>query len=271
MPRKLVLSSLRAVYGEGRQCCPACGLEFYPAARSAERLVQARWEHTCPRCDTDAAPLPSLETAPLQPTSVYALTKLAQKHLFTTVAAAYGIPTAVLRYFNVYGPGQSLRNPDTGILSIFARRLTAGQRVDIYEDGRELRDFVHVDDIVEATLLAGQLPAVGVFNICSGQAVTLYQVAAILADILGLPESVLTISGSYRAGDIRHGIGAWELAAEALGYRPQVSLRAGLESLVRWMVTAHGPGAGGGISSDADPDRVAREELQARGLLRKVT
>lgn len=269
-PRKLVLSSSRAVYGEGRQRCPACGLEFYPPTRSEGRLAQHRWEHACPRCGSDSGPLPSVETAPAQPTSVYALTKLAQEHLVATVGAAYNIPAVVLRYFNVYGPGQSPLNPYTGILSIFVRRLMNGQGIEVYEDGQELRDFVHVDDVVQATLLAGRADVSGTFNVCSGEATSVYQVAALLAEIVGLTERVLTINGKYRVGDIRHGVGAWESAGQALGYRPQVTLRHGLEQLVAWMAPlADAPrrlyqqmGAG------ADPDEVAREELQARGLLR---
>ncbi|MCX6031745.1 MAG: NAD-dependent epimerase/dehydratase family protein [Chloroflexi bacterium] len=260
-PRKIILSSSRAVYGEGHLQCACCGFEFYPMSRSEERLHCHQWEHACPRCGADSLPLPSLETSPRQPTSVYGLTKQVQEQILELASYAYDIPVVVLRYFNVYGPGQSPTNPYTGILSIFSRRLMNGLGVEIYEDGHESRDFVFIDDVVQANLLACEQSVSGAFNICSGEATSVYEVALMLAGLLGYPADVLTISSKYRVGDIRHGIGSRQTAGSALGYYPRVPLSAGLEKLVMWMLAQK-------LDAVDDPDHRAEDELRSRGLLR---
>ena len=262
-PRKIILSSSRAVYGEGRQKCKKCKLEFHPKARSENQLSSPDpiWEHTCPKCGSKSQPLPSLENAPLQPTSVYAMSKMAQEQLCKIIGDAYGIPVTVLRYFNVYGPGQSLSNPYTGILSIFTRRLMNAQPVEIYEDGLESRDFVYVDDVVQANLLAGRQEASGFFNICSGEATTVFRIAQLLASQLERSEDSIIINGKYRVGDIRHGLGSWEQAGKLLGYRPKYDLQSGLKNLLIWSSEQK-------LKPLTNSDHTALAELKSRGLFR---
>ncbi len=262
-PHKIILASSRAVYGEGHQRCTVCEVEFYPKTRSESQLSlpDPNWEHGCPKCGSESQPLPTLESAPLQPTSIYAMSKVAQEQLCNIVGDAYDVPVTIFRYFNVYGPGQSMSNPYTGILSIFSRRFMNGQNVEVYEDGLESRDFVYVDDVVQANLLASKQEASGVFNICSGKATTVYEVAQLLAQFSGRSEESIIINGKYRVGDIRHGLGSWERAGKLLEYRPKYDLQSGLEQLSIWL--AEQP-----LSQQIDSDQIAQEELKSRGLFR---
>lgn len=260
-PQKIILSSSRAVYGEGRVQCTQCGVEFYPMSRAEQRLLEEHWEHACPKCGGDGAPLPSIETTPCHPTSIYGITKQMQEQILGLAGQAYDIPVVVLRYFNVYGPGQAPNDPYTGILSIFSRRLMNGLGVEIYEDGHELRDFVYIDDVVRANLLAGEQPVSGIYNVCSDQAASVYEVALMLAKLFGFSADALTISGKYRVGDIRHGIGSRQLAGDVLGFLPHVTVDAGLKYLVAWMMTQN-------TASAEDQDQRAEDELRSRGLLR---
>ena len=259
---RVVLSSSRAVYGEGGVRCLACGEEFYPLARAVERLDQHLWEHPCPLCGADSEPLPGLETTPTNPSSIYGISKLNQEQICQILGKAYAIPVIVLRYFNVYGPGQSPRNPYTGILSIFSRRLLNNQNIEIYEDGKETRDFVYIDDVVQANLLAGAKSALpGIYNICAGENSSVYQVGLLLARIKGFNADRVNITGKFRVGDIRHGIGSWDLAAHQLGYRPHFNLGEGLNALLSWVETQH-------LLGSLDLDQRAEIELTERRLLR---
>jgi dTDP-L-rhamnose 4-epimerase len=152
-PVRVVLASSRAVYGEGLYRCQHCG-EVSPPPRDGSALGRGVWNLVCPVCGGAIDPLPTHEEARTDPGSVYAATKLAQEHLCRILGTAYGLSWVILRYFNVYGPGQSLSNPYTGILSTFHARAAHGNAIEVYEDGRESRDFVFVDDVVEATRLA---------------------------------------------------------------------------------------------------------------------
>ena len=263
LPRKIVLSSSRAVFGEGRTKCLACGHGFNPGNRSLEQLATARWEHVCPACGGEAAPVPSVEDTVFNPTSIYGVTKQVQEQLCNLFGRAHSIPVVILRYFNVYGPGQSPANPYTGILSIFSRRLLAGESIDIYEDGREARDFVYIDDVVAANLLAGEKDVHGVFNICSGESTSVHEVALQLAQAVGQGSDRIIVCGKYRVGDIRHGLGNWAHAGQALGYAPQVGLTEGLARLLAWMREQDLAAIPVGI------DSVAEKEMSERGLLGK--
>jgi dTDP-L-rhamnose 4-epimerase len=175
------------------------------AAAQREQLLARHWECVCPYCGKDVAPIPTAETKSLYPTSVYAVTKRDHEELCHVVGSAYGIPTVALRFFNVYGSGQALSNPYTGVAAIFSSRLLNGNPPLIFEDGLQSRDFVHVSDIVEAILKALESEAaVGAsLNVGTGNAVTIEQVARLLESRLGTsiaPERQET----YRAGDIRH-------------------------------------------------------------------
>lgn len=233
--RRLVVASSRAVYGEGKYHCAVHGT-VYPEPRLDEHLSAGRWEPVCPVCGEDMEAVPTDEDSLPKPTSLYAVTKLAQEQMCLVWGRAYGVATRALRYQNVYGPGQSLTNPYIGVLAIFAARIKSGSPLQVYEDGRESRDFVHVEDVVRATALAlseGDAAEAAVYNVGSGQAASLYDVAVTLAEEMGREVSV-EVTGRYRVGDIRHCYADLRRAVAVLGYTPQVSLRAGLRGLAEW-------------------------------------
>jgi dTDP-L-rhamnose 4-epimerase len=253
---RLVVASSMSIYGEGRYARPDGGA---PTAviRAADRLRAHDWE---PR-DADGTaliPAPTDEGKPLDPTSVYALTKADQEKLVLQVGGAYGIPSVALRFFNIYGPRQALSNPYTGVAAIFSARLLNGQPPLIFEDGEQRRDFVSVHDIVQALLLSVQEDAaVGkALNVGSGAGVSVNEVARTLARVLGM-EMEPQVTGRYRVGDIRHCYADVSLAREVLGYEPQVTFAAGMQELVGWLRGQERP-----------EDRVEHHaaELAARGL-----
>jgi dTDP-L-rhamnose 4-epimerase len=212
----------------------------------------------CPTCAADLQPMPTPETKPLDPASVYAITKQDQEQLCLTIGRAYRLPTVALRYFNVYGPGQALSNPYTGVAAIFSGRLLNGQSPLIFEDGLQTRDFVHVDDIVRANLLVMNNDAANyqVVNVGTGRATSIRRIAELIADGLGV-EIGPTVVGRFREGDIRHCV-ADITRARSLGYEPAVPLERGMSELIGWV---RGRQAVSGI------DR-ATAELESRGLLR---
>ena len=233
--RKLVVASSMSAYGEGAYECARCGL-VNAAVRPLEQLVARQWDVACPHCRSPLTPIPTPETKPLAPTSVYAITKQDQEQLCLVVGRAYGIPTIALRYFNVYGPGQALSNPYTGVCAIFSSRLLNGHPPVIFEDGLQTRDFVHVSDIVAANLLA--LDAEGTtwppMNIGTGVATSVLDVAHLLAEGLGR-ETEMDVVGRYREGDIRHCVADISEARARLGYEPRRTLRDGVPELLEWV------------------------------------
>ncbi|HEY3911112.1 MAG TPA: NAD-dependent epimerase/dehydratase family protein [Stellaceae bacterium] len=231
---RLVVASSMSVYGEGLYQAPD-GATVPVVARQSQHLRSGRWE---PMDDAGRAlePLPTPETKPLSMGSVYALSKYDQERLCLLVGGAYDIPTVALRFFNVYGPHQALSNPYTGVLAIFAARLLNDRPPLVFEDGEQRRDFVYVGDVAEACRLALICDAaVGhVLNIGSGQAVTINQIARLLAAALGTaiePE----VTGDCRMGDIRHCFPDISRARSVLGYRPQTMLDDGIGRLVEWL------------------------------------
>jgi len=232
--RRLILASSRAIYGEGAYECVTCG-PVPVAGRDRASLEAGIWDPLCPRCAATLQPQPTPESHTPIPGSVYAASKLAQEHLVRCVGAAYGLEVIILRYFNVYGPGQSLANPYTGILSIFFSRLQAGNRIEVYEDGLESRDFVHVSDAVQASLLALERPqaASQTFNVGSGQATSVLEIARRIAQLAGHPDG-FHVSGRFRVGDIRHCHAEITKARRLLGYSPKVALHEGLADFLDW-------------------------------------
>ncbi len=234
--RRLVVASSRAVYGEGKYRCPEHGV-VYPKARSTDDMEQGRFEHACPRCAETLQMLPTDETSALQPSSVYGVTKLTQEQLVLSVGKALGISALAFRYQNVYGPGQSLSNPYTGILSVFSTRLRHGNPVNIFEDGKESRDFVFIDDVVEATLRGIEHPdaaLIDMFNVGSGVATDVLTIANTLRAYLG-GESTIAVSSQFRAGDIRHNMADLTKVSRVLGFSPRVSIDEGLRRFVAWV------------------------------------
>ena len=221
--RRIVLSSSRAVYGEGAYDCACCGTVF-PPLRSRESLERHEWGITCPACSGELHPVPTTEDKQPAPISVYAETKRSQEELVRLFSASYGIPSVILRYFNVYGTRQALANPYTGIGAIFATRALAGQQIAIYEDGLQGRDFVNVRDVVSANLLAleNERAAGGLFNVGSGERLTVLDLARAVCRELGRPED-FAWSGQFRVGDIRDCYADLSLSRSLLGFEPQVS------------------------------------------------
>jgi dTDP-L-rhamnose 4-epimerase len=250
--RKLVVASSMSIYGEG-------AYEPVPAVeRTPPDLGARRWE---PRGagGEELTPVPTPETKPPANSSVYALSKYDQERLCLLFGAAYGVPTVALRLFNVYGPRQALSNPYTGVLAIFAARLLNGRPPLMFEDGRQRRDFVNVDDVSRAFVLALERDGADgrALNIASGRSVTVAEIGDSLAEVLGVdiePQS----TGRFRAGDIRHCFADISLARDLLGYEPRVELEHGMTELADWLAT------------QTAEDRVdgATEELVSRGLAR---
>jgi dTDP-L-rhamnose 4-epimerase len=232
--RRVVLSSSRAVYGEGPHRCEN-GHGWVPRARSYESLSHGEWEHRCPMCGLPGVPLPADESLAPSTSSVYGATKVAQEQLVSSMGEARGVETAVLRYFNVYGVGQAPNNPYTGILGVFSRAGRAGRASDLFEDGRMLRDFVHVRDVTRATLLACELPLPGgsiTVNVASGQPVTIGDLGRIVAELQGASPPV--VSGRFRMGDVRHCFANTQRSRELGGFAPDVDLAAGLRGYLDW-------------------------------------
>ncbi|SFC31773.1 dTDP-L-rhamnose 4-epimerase [Parapedobacter composti] len=232
--KKIVLASSRAVYGEGKYRCPD-GRIVYPPPRRKIDLDNGIFEVQHPG-EAFLQALATDESSALHPTSVYGLTKLHQEQLLTTVCPAIDVAPVVLRYQNVYGPGQSLRNPYTGILSIFSTLICQGKELNIFEDGQESRDFVFIDDVVEATVLAltrgeanGQ-----VFNVGAGKPVSVLEVAKTLMKYFG-KQVKFNVSGNYRLGDIRHNFADISRINKELGYTPLVSFDEGIRRFVAWV------------------------------------
>jgi dTDP-L-rhamnose 4-epimerase len=256
-PEKLIVASSMSIYGEGEYSCPECG-EIAPGMRPPRQLQEKKWETLCPYCGRTAVPLPTRETKPLNCSSIYALSKKDQEEMVLLFGRTYQIAAVALRYFNIYGTRQALSNPYTGVVAIFASRLMNQNSPLIFEDGCQMRDFVNVNDIVQANLLAMQSPdADGIaLNVASGQPISIREIASELAQMLGVNVSH-EITGKYRAGDIRHCFADISAASRILGYRPQVRFADGLKELVLW------------LGSQQAEDRVAdaMQRLHVHGLV----
>jgi dTDP-L-rhamnose 4-epimerase len=256
-PEKIVVASSMSIYGEGTYQCAECG-EVAPSARPLSQMKKKQWELVCPNCRQALLPVPTREDKRLECTSIYALSKKDQEEMTLLFGRTYGIPAIALRYFNIYGTRQSLSNPYTGVGAIFASRLMTGKSPIIFEDGRQMRDFVSIHDIAKANLLAMEKSGADgkAVTIGSGQPVTISEVAAELERALrvNLPPE---ITGKYRAGDIRHCVADISTATQLLGYRAETRLKEGIEELVEW------------LESQQASDHVdeAMERLHAHGLV----
>jgi dTDP-L-rhamnose 4-epimerase len=253
--QRLVVASSMSLYGEGLYLT-GDGRVVPGEERPIDQLRRAEWE-VRDSGGVPLAPLPTPETKPPSLSSVYALSKYDQERMCLMVGRAYSIPTVALRFFNVFGTRQSLSNPYTGVLAIFASRLLNGNAPLIFEDGRQRRDFVSVYDVVQACRLALEHPAAEgqALNVASGRSVTVREVADLVAGILG-KEIEPEICGKYRVGDIRHCFADISRISAVLGYCPTVTLEDGLVELAEW------------LQDQAAEDRVAQasQELAARGL-----
>lgn len=253
---RLVTASSMSLYGEGLYRA-ADGRLISDARRTRDQLAAGQWEPH----DTDGQPLqpvPTPESKPPDLASLYALSKFDQERMTLMLAEAYDMPATALRLFNVYGPRQALSNPYTGVLAIFASRYLNGQPPVIFEDGAQRRDFVSVHDVARAFCLAYEAPAAAgeVFNIGSGRAYRVDEIAAEMAAAVGAAELAPEITGRYRVGDIRHCFADIARAHTVLGYQPRIHLEDGLRELTAWLPETQAI------------DRVlqARHELERRGL-----
>jgi dTDP-L-rhamnose 4-epimerase len=239
--RRIVLASSRSVYGEGAYTCPACGDavgRLFPCARPTAQLAAHRWEPLCPCCGGTLTAVPTREGDPVRPASIYAATKYAQEDLVRVACEALGIGYAILRLQNVYGEGQSLKNPYTGILSIFSTRIRRGQDLPIFEDGLESRDFVHVDDVARAmqACLVSATPIDRVVNVGSGVGTSVMDVARQLVVSLGVSVP-LRVTSEYRLGDIRHNVADVTQLCELLPCGARIGLAEGLDRFAAWVKT----------------------------------
>ena len=252
---KLVVASSMSIYGEGLYK-DADGHIKAGMDRKLEQLKRGDWE-TYDAKGNVLTPYATPETKTPSLSSVYALSKYDQERMCLMIGKAYNIPTVALRFFNVFGTRQSLNNPYTGVLAIFASRLLNDNPVLIFEDGNQMRDFVHVSDIAQASRLAMETGAAGeVFNVGSGNAYTINEIAGKLSEILNKEYIAPEISGKYRVGDIRHCFADISKTSALLGYEPKVSLEMGLVELAEW------------LEGQTAEDKVseARNELAVRGL-----
>ncbi len=255
--KRVVVASSRAIYGEGRYQAPD-GSFVYPLSRSAEDMARGDFECHCPGVADPLKLVGTTEDSAIHPTSVYGITKQVQEQLVMCVCPSIGIEPVAFRYQNVYGPGQSLSNPYTGILSIFSTRIKNGNPINIFEDGMESRDFVYIDDVVEATILGleREQAAGRSFNVGTGAATDVLTVARTLVSRYGV-DVQLNVSGNFRVGDIRHNYADITLAEELLSFRPKWSFDAGIGAFARWV-------EGQAVREDGYDRSI--EEMKARGL-----
>ncbi len=232
---KLVVASSRSIYGEGRYLSRELGY-VYPRTRRESDLLAGRFEPTYPGDKSGLRLVGTTEDSKIHPSSVYGITKHTQESLVMTVGPTLGLAPVALRYQNVFGPGQALANPYTGILSIFSTLIRQGESINVFEDGLESRDFVFVDDVVRVTAQAALDPRADneIFNIGSGVGTTVNTVAEELMRALGRTVPV-KITGNFRLGDIRHNLADLTHAHEILGFEPTVSFGEGVEAFVQWV------------------------------------
>ncbi len=256
----LVVASSMSIYGEGQYRCQLCGVDDTQVIRTAAALQLRRWEPVCIRCGSVAKPIPTREAKQLRSDSVYAVTKRDHEDLALIFGRSYGVRTIALRFFNVYGPRQSLSNPYTGVAAIFSSRLLNGQAPFVFEDGGQSRDFVHVTDVVRAIELALATNKVSdvAINIGTSVPTTVLEVAHLLRQELGVGSPPLVLH-RYRKGDIRHCFADITSAREILGYEPRVPLRQGMKELALWIAETTPPAR----------DRLdrSRGELEMHGLV----
>ncbi|AEV70962.1 nucleoside-diphosphate-sugar epimerase [Mycolicibacterium rhodesiae NBB3] len=235
VPEQLVVASSRAVYGEGAWQCATQA--FYPRPRSHAQLSAGIWDPQGPSGES-AAPLPSSadRTEP-RPTNIYAATKLAQEHMLAAWTAAHDTNLSVLRLQNVFGPGQSLTNSYTGIVALFARLARDHQTLEVYEDGRIIRDFVFIDDVADALLAAVKKPATEsrCVDIGSGTGTTIHELARMIAANCGAPEP--KVVSKFRDGDVRAASCSIDAAQDDLLWRPNWTLDDGVKALLEWIGT----------------------------------
>ena len=255
--KRVLVAESRAIYGEGKYHCKTCG-DVYPTDRKAEDMANGDFECHCPKCDAKVTLVATTEDSAIHPSSVYGISKLVQGQLVHLVCQTIGVESVSFRYQNVYGPGQSLSNPYTGILSIFSTRIKNHNGINIFEDGCESRDFVYIDDVVDATILGLEVPEANghVFNVGTGVATDVLTVANTLCDKYGR-DVPISVNGNYRLGDIRHNYADIALARTILGFEPKWNFMQGIEQFTNWVDQQE---------IQADKYEASIEEMKRKGL-----
>jgi dTDP-L-rhamnose 4-epimerase len=255
--RRVVVASSMSVYGEGRYVTED-GQPVESVRRTRRRMQHHQWDPVSEQ-GAKLRPVATDENKPVNLASIYALTKYAQERAVLIFGEAYGVDAVALRLFNVFGPGQALSNPYTGVLANFSSRLANGQRPMVFEDGEQKRDFVHVKDVARAFRLALEKPGIGghVINVGSGHAYSIKEVATLLAEAMGVPELGPEFLAKARAGDIRHCFADISKARELLGYDARHCLEGSIHELVEWVR--------GSIA--VDRGAVMKQQLEAMGLV----
>ncbi|MFI5451827.1 SDR family NAD(P)-dependent oxidoreductase [Pedobacter sp. UC225_61] len=255
--KKVVIASSRSIYGEGKYKSAEKGI-VYPKHRVSELMDKGDFEVKYPGCETVLELMATDEESKIHPSSVYGITKQNQEQMIMTVCPTLGIAPVAFRYQNVYGPGQSLKNPYTGILSIFSTQIKNGNGINIFEDGKETRDFVYIDDVVDATILGIENDKANgeVFNVGTGVATDVMKVAKTLIKNYGV-EVPIKISGNYRLGDIRHNYADLTKIKSKLGFQPKFSFEQGINEFTKWV-----------NDQEIETDNYAKsiDEMKARGL-----
>ncbi|PIE52875.1 nucleoside-diphosphate-sugar epimerase [Candidatus Fermentibacteria bacterium] len=256
---KMLVASSMSIYGEGLYSCSCSGL-ISPGLRSDAQLSHRKWNMLCPHCGEPCVPMPTPETKPLFPASVYAVNKRDHEELFLSVGNAYDIPATAARFFNVYGERQALSNPYTGVAAIFASRLLNGKPPVVFEDGGQSRDFIHVKDIARGCLKAieSSISAGKVYNLGTGRKLSILEVGREIARELGRPADDFIIRNQYRAGDIRHCFADVSRAQNELGFTAETAFEDGVSELCSW------------VENQTAVDKVEKaiQELQKKGLAR---
>lgn len=262
-PSHVVVASSRAVYGEGSYRRPSDGRIVHPLPRASADLEMGHFAPRCPHTGEALEPIPTAEDSPLSPASVYAVTKLAQEQLVLSVCGALGITATALRYQNVFGGGQSLQNPYTGILSIFWRAIREEQTINVFEDGHAARDFVHISDTVRANMAAVSRAtgASSIVNVGTGVATTVLDALHALQRHLGR-EARYEVSGDFRLGDIRHCVADTRRMHDLLGIEATLSFDEGCREFVAWAEQ------NAGDSAPTATYAQSLDELRSRGLMR---
>jgi len=258
--KKVVIASSNTVYGEAKSYCNKCGVIF-PKLRSLDQLNRKDWELNCPKCGSKVKPLLTDEDSPLNPSSIYAFSKQAQERLGLMIGNTYGINTTVLRLFLTYGTRQALSNPYTGVCAIFSTRALNGKPPIIFEDGNQSRDFVNVNDVCQALILAMEKNAAKgeVFNVGTGIPITIKEVAEIITEKINLDLKPI-FNQQYRIGDIRHCIADISKIQNKLGFKPLITFQEGIDDLIDWIKPQ--------VKNIKDTSEIALEKLKEKGLLK---
>jgi dTDP-L-rhamnose 4-epimerase len=258
--KKVILASSNTVYGEGKYQCNSCGVVF-PELRPLDQLRRKEWDASCPNCGLNIKPLLTGENSLCTPSSIYAYSKLAQEKMALMIGNTYGINTTVLRFFLTYGTRQALSNPYTGVCAIFSTQALNGISPIIFEDGNQSRDFVNVNDICQALILAMEKNAANgeIFNVGTGIPITIKEVAEIITKKIN-PELEPIYNQQYRIGDIRHCIADISKIKNKLDYKPLVSFKDGINDLIDWIKPQ--------AKKLKDTSEVALNKLKEKGLLK---